>query len=391
MRGFSGKLSTINAPSLAADGKASSDQILQTLTVEPTGIGPRCGANSAWRSEGIRAKTSNIIALADKDTREGYPEWNREAYLEYTRNGTRVNFERIIFERARQASHLAVAACVTGDPTYLRQLEKLLGSIADQPSWTLSATDPKLDNLFGRSFTVELNSAEMGGEIGQILYLLHGLLSQDIEARIKEKLEERVILPVFSQLQRARGPFWLYEANNWNAVCLSGFVSAVLTTIQDQKRRAQAIQIAEEFSQNYLRSFGSDGYAPEGITYWGYGFSRYSLLRAFILQSTKAQIDFFDRPEIIPIAEFPFRFEMAPGSVAAFGDAQKGKRPDEFTMAYANMAFNFETGARALPVNDGSIRFASLALFPQNNVLHSPSDPLKTGHFNLHDYFASGK
>jgi hypothetical protein len=366
----------------------SAEQVEAELTPNAVGLGPRCTDRAHWGGARVRQATGRIVALAEAALRDGFAQWSDEAYLEYSRSGTRINFEKIIFDRQDKLFQLALAACVTGQQKYLTGLENLLTSVAAQPSWTLSASDPKLENFHGR-YSVELNAAELAAEIGQLLYLLEGMLDRDVERLLKAKIAERVINPVFAQLDRGTGPFWLHEVNNWNAVCLSGFVTAVLTTVDDPKKRAQAIATAHRFTENFLNSFGPDGYAGEGVTYWGYGFSRYSLLRAYVLRATGGKVDFYARPRVRHIALFPYRFQMSPGSVAAFGDALKGQAPDGFTMIYAEHALKLgmKPLPARLPVNPRSVRFTSLALFEENKVVESDGGPQAGYPQPPHDYF----
>ena len=382
---------TINH-SRASSPQYSADQIEANLTPLAIGLGPRCRERTQWDIPLVRQATHRMIMLADAALRDGFAKWSDDAYLEYSRTGTRINFEKIIFDRADKLHQLAIAACVTGDKKYLTGVENLLSSIAAQPSWTLSASDPKLENFRGR-FSVELMAAEMGGEIGQLLYLLEGMIDPEVERLLKTRIAERVINPIFTQLERGTGPFWLHEANNWNAVCLSGFVTAVLTTVDDPKKRALAIATAYRFSETYLNSFGPDGYGAEGVTYWSYGFSRYSLLRAYVLRATAGKVDFYARPRVKEIALFPYRFQMSPGSVAAFGDSLKGQAPDGFTMIYLEHAFRF--GMRPLPiklpVNLKSVRFTSLALFEENKNVETGEVTSVTFPLPRHDYFKNAQ
>jgi hypothetical protein len=245
--------------SRASPPQYSAERIEADLVPAAVGLGPRCRERAHWDNPHVRQATRRMIALADTALRDGFAQWSDEAYLEYSRKGTRINFEKIIFDRADKLHQLAIAACVTGEKKYLTGVENLLTAIAAQPSWTLSASDPKLENFRGR-YSVELMAAEMGGEIGQLLYLLDGMIDPDVQQLLKTRIAERVINPVFAQLDRSTGPFWLHEANNWNAVCLSGFVTAVLTTVDDPKKRAQAIATAYRYTETYLNSFGPDGY-----------------------------------------------------------------------------------------------------------------------------------
>jgi hypothetical protein len=370
----------------------SADQIEPLLTPVPAGLGPPCKDRGHWSNDRIRRATGRLIKRADETIRDGFPAWSDEAYLEYSRTGTRINFEKIIFERQQKLNALVIAACVTNERKYISVLETLLKSVAAEPTWTLSASDPRLENFRGR-YSVELNAAEFGGELAQSLYMLDGTIDPEVWNLVRTRIQERLIDPVFAELRHGRGPAWLQEANNWNAVCSAGFLGAVLTLVKDPKQRSEAIATIYRTVETYLRSFGPDGYGSEGMTYWSYGFSRYALIRAYALGATAGQVDFYNRPRVREIALFPYRFQMAPGSVAAFGDALKGQPPDLFTLIYLNRTMNLSI--KSLPPNspatERSTRFTVLALFEDNKLAAKPVDKPVEFPAPRRDYFENAQ
>jgi hypothetical protein len=129
------------------------------------------------------------------------------------------------------------------------------------------------------------------------------------------------------------------------------------------------------------------------VTYWGYGFSRYALLRAYVLRATAGKVDFYARPRVREIALFPYRFQMSPGSVAAFGDSLKGQAPDGFTMIYLEHALKLgmKPLPAKLPVNNRSVRFTSLALFEENRPVATGDATQVPFPLPHHDYFENAQ
>ena len=83
----------------ASPPQYSPERIEADLVPSAIGLGPRCQERAVWGSPRVRQATHRMIALADVALRDGYAEWSDDAYLEYSRKGVRINFEKIIFDR----------------------------------------------------------------------------------------------------------------------------------------------------------------------------------------------------------------------------------------------------------------------------------------------------
>ena len=70
------------------------------------------------------------------------------------------------------------------------------------------------------------------------------------------------------------------------AVVHGGIVGAALALNDSVEERAEIIAAAELGTQFYIKGFPADGYSPEGMGYWKYGFGHYALLAEAVLTAT---------------------------------------------------------------------------------------------------------
>ena len=135
--------------------------------------------------------------------------------------------------------------------------------------------------------------------------------------------------------------WWLSATNNWNAVCLAGVTGAALAAVESRRERAWFAAAAEEYVQNYLRGFTPDGYCPEGVGYWNYGFDYYMMLAQTLKAASGGKVDLMDSPRVEKIARFGRRMEILPGLYPAFADCDLGERPFPALMAFLSRRYGW--------------------------------------------------
>ena len=148
----------------------------------------------------------------------------------------------------------------------------------------------------------------------------------------------RAFNPLLNTIATKNGDHgWLLGTNNWNAVCLSGVTGAALAVIQDKEERAKFVAIAERYVKNFVAGFLEDGYCTEGLSYFNYGFGRYTTLRETILQATNGKLDLFnDNPKISKIAWFLPNMEIINGVYPAIADCRQYSKPSGSILHYVS-------------------------------------------------------
>ena len=199
-------------------------------------------------------------------------------------------------------------------------------------------------------------------------------------------IDQRLLEPFRRRLLTGKGCYWLGSnekpvQNNWNAVCLSGVVGAALMTIPDKNERANYVAAGEHYSQNFLHSFGSDGYCTEGVGYWGYGFGHYAILREEIVTATGGKIDLFSNPLSTALALYGIRIQIGDKTAPAFSDCPFGSTPNRSLLAYCNDVLKLGLKYKSfLNMNEG-LAGILMAATPYANRPASdlkPEDPLRS-------------
>ncbi|HEU5399853.1 MAG TPA: hypothetical protein VFU86_00775, partial [Terriglobales bacterium] len=342
--------------------------LARLLPAQPLGIGVPCFDQERWKA--VASHFQPEIQRAEKYLSSPVAPWDDDAYLQFSRNGDRLRGEAMIGARNGPLSTLVLAECAEGQGRFLERIVQELDAVSAEPSWTLPAHDPKLENFHGTHPSIDLNAATLGHEVAETLYLLGSQIPKDTRERTMRALQLHVFRPFEQTLAGKDHQWWLTATNNWNAVCLDGVTGAALAVLPSRKRRTEFAEAAVHYQAYYLRSFRDSGYADEGIGYWSYGFSHYTDLRDVLWSETGGRVDLFDDPQAQRAARFGFDFAMFPGVYADFGDAHFMTEPDPALMARLRNVFSWadagdEDGAATAFHRD--LITAVAAAFPENS------------------------
>jgi hypothetical protein len=322
------------------------EQIAQMLSARPSGFGTPCAERAAWN--GKTSALQGFVAQASQIIQKPLPAFNAESYLAFTKTGDRAPMESNLHDRSDQLTPLVMAECAEFNGRYLPRIAEVMDSLAAQPSWTLSAHDFHLLNFKGERYFVDLNAADMGDTLAEALYLLGDRIPQATRGRVIESLEKHVFGPMRLSFRidgpgkvdpLDKGQSWIHENSNWNAVCLKGVTGAALAILPEIKDRAVFVAAAEHYIQYYAKGFNPDGYDPEGLSYWNYGFSHFLELRENILRVTGGKIDLLADVKMQRAALFGLQFQMLPGNSASFGDVAVMPRADTNLLATVERIF----------------------------------------------------
>ena len=339
-------------------------EMASMLPATPAGFGVPCSTRAAWTPMVPRLKDE--VRHAEQLQAKPLPPWNDDLYLEYTRKGTRPAGEAMIRDHDGQLSTLVLAECAEWRGRFLPRIAEQLDAISAQRSWTLPAHDGNLENFNGTRYYVDLGASSLSRAVAETLYLLGDSLPEPTRKRAMAALELRIFAPMRDSIAGRHREFWFHRSSNWNAVCWAGVAGSALTVLPDREQRALFAAAAQFYGDAYLNSYTLDGYAEEGIGYWGYGFSNYEQLREYLWIATSGKVDLYDNPRAQKSALFPFQFQMLPGVYADFGDARFGVKPNMALMTRVDRIFalNMFPGQSDQEQISGALPDAMLNAFP---------------------------
>lgn len=291
-------------------------EIAAALPAKARGIGPTIADRAIWDELGANAEwKEKAIARGVRFMNEPIPVVAPEAYEASVKSGDR-KIDPITNQRRFRLVTFVVAEGLENKGRFIPVIEKEVAAICEEPSWILSA---HVQFSTGRN---DLGTAMTAWNLATVDTMLGDKLSAGLRKTIRDRVRDRLLNFYLDEIRgKTKLEWWATDANNWNAVVHGGIVGAALALDDSVAERAEIIAAAELGTQFYIKSFPSDGYSPEGMGYWKYGFGHYVLLSEAVYVSTGGKINFYDRDNIRNVAQFPRRFEMSSGLYPSFGDA----------------------------------------------------------------------
>ena len=245
----------------------------------------------------------------------------------------------MIFARDPWLRDLVLAECLDDRGRFLPTLVTVLRSHLAEPCWVLPAHDADLSVFRQQRRYVDLRAAMLGANLAQTLWLLGDRLPADLRAEVAAAVRQRVLDPVRASFASGKGHWWLTGTNNWNAVCLSGVVSAALTLSADPQERATFLAAAERYGINSITGYRQDGYNDEGAGYHSFGFGHLVLLRERVLAGSGGAVDLFKIPKVAQVARFGSAYQLTGGLTPTFADSRAGLKVNATLNAFVDAIF----------------------------------------------------
>lgn len=245
-----------------------------------------------------------------------------DLYLEFSRNGVRVNYERVNMRKHQGLHALVLAECAERRGRFIPDISRAIdGLFLKAKSWVLPAHDGNNTNFYGTRVTVDLGSSMSAAWLTDILNIFGDRLDPKLRAALTEAILQRVGRPVIESAMGLRPPeAWMSYRNNWIAVCFGCSLRAILgLDLPREQKIAVAADVVEKIP-DYFHSFSADGMSSEGEGYWQYGFSHYTLLAEVLRLATGGRIDLLDDPFVKLAARGPALTSMAQSVHATFSD-----------------------------------------------------------------------
>ena len=291
----------------------------------------------AWEQLRRDPAYAAMPAAAEKILDTPLPEQPDDLYLEFSRTGNRVNWQRVAEARRSRLTTLVLAECVENKGRFLPMLEDLIMALCAERTWVMPAHDKSLANFQGKSINIDLASSALAWNLAMTDWLLGSKLRPEVLRELRSKVMRRVVEPYLDMIRGKRQPdFWMRANHNWNAVCLAGVTGAGLIELDSLDERAEVVAAAEMNSKYYLAGFTPDGYCSEGLGYWGYGFGHFAVLSELVRFITSGGIDLLAQPQARMPALFASRIELANGISPAFADCAVYAKPSGALMWLLN-------------------------------------------------------
>jgi hypothetical protein len=257
---------------------------------------------------------NRILALAEELHGQAAPVLTDKQYLEARQTDGRNGYPKRAEERRIRITLFTLAEALENEGRYLPALNREIALICAERLWVSPRHDWNRLNFEGTRLDVDLISAMTAWTLATADAMLEESFDADVRQSIRARIRQTVTGPYVGAIRGFREEeWWTRNPFNWNSVVHAGIVGSALLlddeyTVEEQ---AEVIASSEQGLAYYLKGFPADGYSPEGIGYWRYGFGHFVLLAEAILAATRGQLSLYANEHARSVACFPERFELS--------------------------------------------------------------------------------
>lgn len=313
-------------------GNYTVDQLSNWLVASETRAPyPKWGA--AWKDLPRRVRISQID-IAEAKLGTTIPQVTASLLLEFSQNGNRSRHGAIYFEKRNRLAQAVAAECLEQKGQFLNEITNLIWSICEESFWVIPAHyGPYVASGLpdAESEYVDLFAAETGALLAWTHYLLADQLdsiSPALNTRILTEIDERILQPNLTQTR-----FWWMglegqDLNNWTPWVCSNWLTCVVLTEQDPRRKAEAVHKIMGCLDRFLDAYPADGGCDEGPGYWGRaGASLFECLE-LLEWSTQGKVNVWDEPLVANMGQYIYKVHIKDSYYVNFADASAVVNPN---------------------------------------------------------------
>lgn len=222
--------------------------------------------------------TQRLIKDGELYLNYNYPPLSASDFMEFTRNGNRVNYETRLFDRRMVLNSLVLAECAENKGRFMDDIINGVFAICEESGWQLPAHNSYIRDTPQYPLpditrpVIDLFSAETGAVLAVTEFLLRepfASISPAISKLIDHNLENRIFTPYLTE------HFWWMgdgrePLNNWTVWCTQNVLLAAFTRNTDGngKRKEAILAQACRSIDYFLEEYGEDGCCDEGAQYY---------------------------------------------------------------------------------------------------------------------------
>lgn len=274
-----------------------------------------------WREKVPDTIRQQIIASAERLQHEPFAPLPASLYMQFKRNGNRVNYEKVSFEKRTHLFTLVMAESMEQKGRFTDAIMDGLWSLCEESFWGVPAhfylqkagiglpdvQDPSVDLFASETAEVlALTDYFMGPQLDTISPLLRQRIYYEVNRRILVPLEKDSIPYNYLGAGRPDAP-----VNNWNAWVISNWMASLLLLERDQARRVKELHHALGLLDNYINGLGEDGAVDEGPSYWFGGAGRLFDALIMLQNATGGKFTIFQEPVIKKLGAYIGKMHIA--------------------------------------------------------------------------------
>ena len=250
---------------------------LEAKTVRSYSFFPAAGDRSAWEqllaTPRGKAIYAGVVQEAEKLLSRPVPQLTAELFMRFKRNGNRIDYEKVYFDRRHNLHTLVLAECFEYKGRFTDKIIDYLWDICSEYTWCLPAhtrtgTEDPLPYL--KHEQIDLFASSTGLDLTLVLTSLENELAK-VSPSIVKIVQKNLLTRIVEPLEIRPFPFhWIQKKNNWRPWCCRNCLAPVLYILKDQpKRRAAIVNFFKAAIKDYINIYPEDGCCDEGPSYWG--------------------------------------------------------------------------------------------------------------------------
>ncbi|MFI7067284.1 heparinase II/III family protein [Kribbella sp. NPDC050124] len=274
-----------------------------------------------------------ILADAEVDRAQPWPQTLLSDYARYWRDGVRTAYEGPAGELRRRTSTAVLAAALTADEAYVDAAADGLMLLCEQTTWCWAAHESfatARNEVAGDPDEpyLDLGAAETAEILAWADLVLGPALDERVPGlrrRMRRETRQRVIEP----FRNDRRWHWLGldgRLHNWNP-WIHGHVLAVALFLEDDPQgQLEVTDLVVDGLSRYLDAMPADGGCDEGYAYWWNGPARLALALDLLDRVTDGAFAPWSCTPLAEMARYPQRVALGEGWYVNVADGSA--RPD---------------------------------------------------------------
>lgn len=248
-------------------------------------------------------------------------------FARFRKDGNRVGYETLVFERRRQLAALVMAEITERKGRFMPDIINGLEVMMEEPWWGIPAHYGKPVPLYGEQ-PVDLFNAESASLIawaGKELKAELDSFSPELYKKIEREISHRI-------LTKALGvkAWWKAAGMNWNPWICSNWLTCVMLYEKDAVLRQKAVTEIEGCMRAFIDSYPEDGGCDEGTGYWDRAaaslFECLDLMRQIKADSLAAvTVLDYRKDKVARMGAYIYKMYIANGYSVNFADAHENK------------------------------------------------------------------
>jgi len=219
--------------------------------------------------------SKELVEKGNKALESPWPTLAATDYMDFTRTGNRVRFEKKYFGRRHLLNDLVLAELSQNQGKFIDAITNGIWSICEESGWQLPSHNshvrdaPQLSLPDTQDPVLDLFACETGAQLALINSLLENKLESRLVKRLLWEINHRIINPYLTK------HFWWMGSGdepmmNWTPWCTQNVLICAAVTPQSDDARFQICKQAAYSLDCFLKGYGEDGCCDEGAKYYGH-------------------------------------------------------------------------------------------------------------------------